>query len=112
MESLFLPIVTVLKKRRIVMKICELIDKRSYFQKMKRKKNKKINAPTFEPRPAKSYFIANGRFSHSGSHMLMVPKSARAHSIKSRVVPKSAVARERVNKHNLIMRKSKGRTCA
>ena len=28
--------------------------------------------------------------------MLMVPKSARAHSIKSRVVPKSAVARERV----------------
>ena len=29
--------------------------------------------------------------------MLMVPKSARAHSIKSRVVPKSAVARERVN---------------
>ena len=30
--------------------------------------------------------------------MLMVPKSARAHSIKSRVVPKSAVARERVKK--------------
>ena len=28
--------------------------------------------------------------------MLMVQKSARAHSIKSRVVPKSAVARERV----------------
>ena len=28
--------------------------------------------------------------------MLMVPKSARAHSIKLRVVPKSAVARERV----------------
>ena len=28
--------------------------------------------------------------------MLMVPKSARAHSIKSCVVPKSAVARERV----------------
>ena len=28
--------------------------------------------------------------------MLMVPKSARAHSIKSWVVPKSAVARERV----------------
>ena len=38
---------------------------------MKRKENKKkINAPTFEPRPAKSYFIANGRFSHSGSHIL------------------------------------------
>ena len=30
--------------------------------------------------------------------MLMVPKSARAHSIKSRMVPKSAVARERVNR--------------
>ena len=30
--------------------------------------------------------------------MLMVPKSARAHSIKSRVVPKSAVARERVKR--------------
>ena len=29
--------------------------------------------------------------------MLMVPKSASAHSIKSRVVPKSAIARERVN---------------
>ena len=28
--------------------------------------------------------------------MLMVPKIARAHSIKLRVVPKSAVARERV----------------
>ena len=28
--------------------------------------------------------------------MLMVPKSARAHSIKSRMVPKSAVACERV----------------
>ena len=38
---------------------------------MKRKKNiKKINAPTFEPRPAKSYFIANGRFSHSESQLL------------------------------------------
>ena len=33
--------------------------------------------------------------------MLMVPKSARAHSIKSRVVPKSAVARERV-KHQIL----------
>ena len=33
--------------------------------------------------------------------MLMVPKSARAHSIKSRVVPKSAVARERV-KHCVV----------
>ena len=31
--------------------------------------------------------------------MLMVPKSARAHSIKSRVVPKSAVARERVKEN-------------
>ena len=31
--------------------------------------------------------------------MLMVPKSARAHSINSRVVPKSAVARERVKVH-------------
>ena len=32
-------------------------------------KKKIINAATFEPRPAKSHFIANGRFSHSGSHM-------------------------------------------
>ena len=30
-------------------------------------------------------------------HLLMVHKSAPAHSIKSRVVPKSALARERVN---------------
>ena len=29
--------------------------------------------------------------------MLTVPKSAHAHSIKSRVVPKSALARERIN---------------
>ena len=38
---------------------------------MKRKKTlKKIDAPTFEPRPAKSYFIANSPFSHSGSHLV------------------------------------------
>ena len=58
---------------------------------MKRKENKKkINAPTFEPRPAKSYFIANGRFSHSGSQIVIRKNNMKVHravvAIKKRVL--------------------------
>jgi len=36
---------------------------------MKKKLGKKVMA-TSEPHPAKSYFLANGRFSYSGSHIV------------------------------------------
>ena len=54
----------------MAMKFGEWTEKRSYFHKMKRKKKlkKKVMA-SIEARTAKLYFIANGRFSHSGSHL-------------------------------------------
>ena len=39
------------------------------FIKWQEKKLEKKGMATSEPHPAKSYFIANGRFSYSGSHM-------------------------------------------
>ena len=42
-------------------------------QNEKKKKSKKKNLPSVDPRPAKSYSAASGRFSHSGSlNMLYV----------------------------------------
>ena len=58
------------KQRRIALKIYEWVDKGLYFHKMTRKKNsKKIVLSTLEPRTANLCFIANGLFSHSGSHI-------------------------------------------
>ncbi len=41
-------------------------------QNDKKKIWKKKVLATLEPCPAKSYFLANGRFFHSGSHILLV----------------------------------------
>ena len=56
----------------MAMKFGEWTEKRSYFHKMKRKKNRKKKVmASIEARTAKLYFIANGRFSHSGSHIVL-----------------------------------------
>ena len=61
------------KHRRIALKIYEWVEKGPYFHKTTRNKIlKKIVLSTLEPCTANLCFIASGRFSHSGSHILFI----------------------------------------
>ena len=60
------------KQRRIALKLYEWVEKRPYFHKMARKKIRKKKVwSSIEPSTVKSYSSASGRFSHSGSHIIV-----------------------------------------
>ena len=60
------------KQRRIALKLYEWVEKRPYFHKMARKKIRKKKVwSSIEPSTVKSYSSASGRFSHSGSHLML-----------------------------------------
>ena len=63
------------KHRCIALKIYEGIEKRPYFHKTTRKKiSKNIVLSTLEPCTVNLCFIASGRFSHCGSHIISTAK--------------------------------------